>query len=159
MAQGRTWESPRAIEPFHAGGPPAAWANPILTSSGRIYAYYTYDDHNRTHLPGSTKRRDRTDTLGSQVFRFSDDAGLTFSDQRFTIPIATKSIDLRNEFNGTVHEGWAVGKPIRVGGVVHTQFAKRLCASPKDNTSRCGLVAGLNLPARDTMVCTHAIPR
>ena len=138
-SSGQTWETPRPIEPFHSGGPPAAWVNPILTRSGRIYAYYTYDEQNHTHLPGSTKVRDRTDMLGSQVFRYSDDAGVTFSDQRFTIPIDSKAIDRRNEFNSSVHEGWAVGKPVSVGGVVHTQFAKRLCASPKDKTPRCGL--------------------
>ena len=123
---GRTWERPRAIEPPHTGGPPAAWVNPILTSSGRLYAYYTYDSMNHTHLPGSSKTRDRTDLLGQQVFRYSDDAGKTFSANRYVIPIDEKAIDRNNEYNGSVHEGWAVGKPISVNGVVHTQFTKRL---------------------------------
>jgi hypothetical protein len=135
---GRSWDAPRAIEPHRVGGPPAAWVNPIMTRSGRIYAYYTYNTRNLTHLPGSKHVRDRTDMLGQQVFRYSDDVGVTFSSQRFTIPIATKSIDVHNEFNGSVHEGWGVGKPIIQNGVVHTQFAKRLCASPKDATPRCG---------------------
>ena len=137
-SNGRTWEIPRAIEPPHIGGPPAAWVNPIMSSTGRVYAYYTYDSMNHSHLPGSSKARDRTDLLGQQVFRFSDDAGRTFSTERYVIPIAEKLIDRTNEFNGSVHEGWAVGKPISVNSIVHTQFTKRLCASPTDKTPRCG---------------------
>ena len=42
--------------------------------------------------------------------------------------MASKAIDRANEFNGTEHEGWGVGKPVVAhGGHVYLQFAKRRC--------------------------------
>lgn len=150
--RGRTW-APRMwpIHPPHPYGPPAAWVNPVYdprqtaayrgppARPPRLFAYYTFNSHNITHLPNASAHSPpmRADCLGEQVFRVSDDLGLTWSvlpqssftralppptlqtatctntphrSEALPIPIDTKAIDRNNEFGGKVHEGWSVGK-------------------------------------------------
>eukprot|EP01006_Ploeotia_vitrea_P031153 TRINITY_DN63449_c0_g1_i1.p1 TRINITY_DN63449_c0_g1~~TRINITY_DN63449_c0_g1_i1.p1 ORF type:complete len:646 (-),score=28.47 TRINITY_DN63449_c0_g1_i1:19-1956(-) len=139
---GKTWNSRLIpVQPPHPYGPPAAWGNPVLTPSGRIWVYYTYNLNNITTLPHS-KRWIRNDMVGRQVIRYSDDGGYTWSDFH-VIPIPEKWIDRHNDFHGKHVEGWSVGKYITKeireteitgnGGsrkmVTRTflQFAKRKC--------------------------------
>ena len=83
--QGSTWSAPLDIEP--ASGPEASWAQPIVAPSGRVFAFYIFNDS------GIEDRR--ADMLGSFVMRWSDDGGLTWS-ERATIPVRETAIDREN---------------------------------------------------------------
>lgn len=123
--KGKTWPQRADIEPRNRYGPPSAWVVPVQApKTKRIYAIYTYNEHNITTLPNSTKHI-RNDIMGVQAFRYSQDSGKTWS-QRYTIPIDEKLIDQGNEYHGKVRLGWTVGKPIVVDDrIVFVQFTKR----------------------------------
>ena len=42
--RGQTWSELVDIEP--ADGPEASWVMPLITASGRVYAFYTYNSRN-----------------------------------------------------------------------------------------------------------------
>jgi hypothetical protein len=120
--RGRTWSAPIDIEP--ADGPEASWAVPLVTPSGRIYVFYTYNTQNIREVPTDTGRSPRVDTLGDMVFRYSDDEGRSWSVDRFHVPIRTFDIDRRNPFGGDVQFWWSVGKPEVVGTSVFIAASK-----------------------------------
>lgn len=70
--------------------------------------------------------------LGSWVFRYSDNGGRSWSSSRFNLTgpdggvYRLTDIDLSNSWNGTVREGWSVGKPLIAddGATVLMQFSK-----------------------------------
>ena len=76
--QGRTWSKLIDIEP--ADGPEASWVVPLITPSGRVYAFYTYNGDDVGHgnpqfaLPDG-KATYRADTVGWYCYRYSDDHG------------------------------------------------------------------------------------
>ena len=123
--KGKTWPERADIEPRNRYGPPSAWVVPIQApKTKRIYAVYTYNEHNTTSLPNSSQHI-RNDMIGGQSFRYSQDAGKTWS-ARYAIPIAEKLIDTTNEYGGKVRLGWTVGKPIVVNDkTVLMQYTKR----------------------------------
>lgn len=116
--QGRTWEPPVDIEP--AGPPEGSWAMPILTEYGRIYVVYVYNTDNLRSAP----TLDGPDTtavhlLGDYVFKYSDDGGSSWSQQRYRIPLRATAMDRRNVFGGSRLFFWGVGKPIIHDGSVY----------------------------------------
>ena len=68
-----------------------------------------YNIQNTTHWP-SGKVISNSNLLGGQFYRWSDDAGVTWS-QRYRIPIRNTTIDFNNAFSGAIPMGWSVGKP------------------------------------------------
>jgi len=119
--QGKTWSELVDIEP--ASGPEASWVTPLITPSGRIYAFYTYNGDNVVTLPNSD-RRVRADTHGWYAFRYSDDEGRTWSAQRYRIPIRITDVDLGNPWKGTVCHFWGIDKPKIQNGTVLFAFTK-----------------------------------
>ena len=102
---GKTWDALVDIEP--ADGPEASWAMPYLTSSGRVYVFYTYNAGDMREVVASTAyARKRVDTLGEYAFKYSDDGGKTWSKQRWFIPVRETSIDRRNPYKGDVRFFW-----------------------------------------------------
>ncbi|MFO7945515.1 MAG: LamG-like jellyroll fold domain-containing protein, partial [Armatimonadota bacterium] len=63
-------------------------------------------------------------TLGYYAFRYSDDNGKSWSDERYYIPVRETDIDRRNPYEGEVRFFWGVGKPIIHDGRVYTGFSK-----------------------------------
>lgn len=121
--QGRTWSPLNAIEPH--GPPEASWVMPLILPSGRIYAFYVYNDQNLRSIEASTEyARNRVDTLGAYVFRYSDDHGRTWSPERHTIPVRDFDIDRDNPYEGRVRFFWGVGKPVVAGDTVFMGLAK-----------------------------------
>lgn len=120
--QGESWSQPVSIE--SPDSPEASWVMPLLVPSGRVYAFYTFNDQNlreviaerydwKTHsFERNLGRVSRVDTLGKMAFRYSDDGGLTWSDQRYFAPIRPFQCDLENPYKGEVLFWWGVGKPI-----------------------------------------------
>lgn len=105
--QGKTWSTPVAIEP--PTGPVASWVTPLLTPSGRLYAFYTYNGDEINTLPGS-KKKIRNDMLGWYCFKYSDDNGMTWS-KRYRIPVRTTAADRANQWKGKVMVFWGIDKP------------------------------------------------
>ena len=130
---GRTWSPLVDVEP--ASGPEASWAMPFVTPSGRVYVFYTYNAKNlREVLSGNNDGSvvQRVDTLGEYAFKYSDDGGCSWSEQRWFIPVREFEIDRRNPYQGSVRFFWGVGKPILHKGAMYLGFSKVLSHSRKD---------------------------
>ncbi len=110
--QGKTWSKPIDVEP--GTGPEASWAVPLVTPSGRVYIFYTYNANNVRLVPNvaSPGIAKRVDTLGKFVFRYSDDGGLTWSPKRYEVPLPRLAADARNNFAGQEIFFWSVAKPL-----------------------------------------------
>lgn len=120
--QGRTWGKLVDIEP--GDGPEASWVMPLKVPSGRVYAFYTYNKDNIRSIPSSTGRSERVDTLGVYAYKYTDDGGKTWSEERWEIPMRKMRIDRENYSRGDVMIFWGVGKPIIHGDLVYFGFAK-----------------------------------
>ncbi len=107
---GETWTELVDIE--SADSPESSWVMPLKIPSGRVYAIY---NHNTDELQevvtdyGPTKR---VDTLGHFQMKYSDDNGLSWSKERYPIPIRLTEIDRINPYQGKIQFFWGVGKPM-----------------------------------------------
>ena len=111
------------IEP--ATGPEASWVMPYLTSYGRVYVFYTYNAANMRNVIAETAyARARVDTVGEYTLKYSDDGGLSWSKERWYIPVRVAAIDRKNPYQGKVRFFWGVGKPIRHEGSMYLGFTK-----------------------------------
>ena len=121
--QGRTWSPLVDIEP--ANGPEASWVMPLKVPSGRVYVFYTYNKANLRQVnSNSATIGRRVDTMGAYMFKYSDDNGLTWSKERFEIPMRKMRIDRENTHQGEVMFFWGVGKPIVTPKYAIFGFAK-----------------------------------
>jgi hypothetical protein len=122
--KGNTWSAPIDIEP--PTGPEASWVMPYVTPSGRVYAFYDYNAENLRSIPNcdSPLAASRVDTLGQYAFKYSDDHGRTWSQQRYSIPMRKMQIDLTNNFGGKTLLFWGVGKPITYNQSMIFGFSK-----------------------------------
>jgi hypothetical protein len=125
--QGRTWSEPVDIEP--ADGPEASWVMPLAIPGGRVYAFYTYNAENMREViaddpPFQGGKTSRVDTLGEYAFKYSDDGGRTWSQDRHYIPAREMAIDRANPYAGKVRFFWGVGKPVVSEGVALFGFSK-----------------------------------
>ncbi len=122
--KGATWSPLTDIEP--ADGPEASWVMPLLTPTGRVYVFYTYNRENLRRVEGSNSPASakRVDTLGYYAFKYSDDNGHTWSNERYYIPMRLMRIDRENLYEGKVLFFWGVGKPIVDRGRMWFGFAK-----------------------------------
>ncbi len=113
--QGRTWSEPVLVEPV--GGPEASYAVLLKVPGGRVYVFYNHNTDNVREIPldrgpglspGVCRR---VDSLGYYVFKYSDDGGRSWSDQRHPIAVREMEIDRQNPFQGRIRYFWNVGKP------------------------------------------------
>ncbi len=119
--QGRTWSPLTEIEP--ADGVEASWAVPMVTPYGRVYVFYTYNGDGVRTLPGQTTGI-RSDTHGWYCYRFSDDHGRTWSNERYRLPMRVTACDHGNEWKGAVQMFWGIDKPSSVAGRTLFAFTK-----------------------------------
>jgi len=117
--QGRTWSPLNPIEP--ADGPEASWATPLITPSGRVYVFYDYNGDEVRELRG---KRIRADMLGWYAFRYSDDNGHSWSNERHRLPVRVTACDRTNDWQGAVQVFWGIDKPKVDNGVVMFGFTK-----------------------------------
>ena len=136
--QGRNWSKPVHVEP--ADGPEASYAVPLKAPSGRIYLFYNHNSDDRRPViaddpPYKNGECYRVDSQGYFVFKYSDDHGLTWSAQRYNIPVREMAIDRENPYGGEVRYFWNVGKSFirdgaayvslhKVGGLGHGFFTR-----------------------------------
>lgn len=118
---GRSWSPLVDLEP--SDGPEASYGVPLLTSSGRIYAFYTYNGDRITSVPGESGRV-RTDILGWYCYRYSDDGGCTWSKERYRLPMRVTACDRGNNWNGKVQLFWGIDKPKIHDGAAAFAFTK-----------------------------------
>ncbi len=116
--QGRTWSKRVDIEP--SGPCEASWVVPLVVTSGRIYAFYTYNGDRVGELRG---KRIRADTLGWYAYRYSDDSGKTWS-ERHRLPLRITACDRTNDWQGKVQLFWGIDKPEVAGSAVYFAFTK-----------------------------------
>ncbi len=121
---GQTWSPLIDIEP--ATGPEASWVMPLKTPGGRVYVFYTYNKDNLREVAGcnSPSLAKRVDTMGEYAYKYSDDHGHTWSNDRYYIPMRLMRIDRENLYAGKVVFFWGVGKPIVDRGRAYFGFAK-----------------------------------
>ncbi len=117
--QGRTWSDLIDIEP--SAGPEASWVVPLVTPTGRVYAFYSYNGDEVRTLRG---KKIRADMMGWYAFRYSDDGGRTWSKQRYRLPMRVTACDRSNDWKGKVIIFWGIDKPKIANGSVYFAFTK-----------------------------------
>jgi len=117
--QGKTWSELVHIEPSE--GPEASWVVPLLTPYGRVYGFYSYNGDNVRTLNGKPIR---SDTIGWYAYRFSDDGGRTWSQERYRIPLRVTACDRGNDWKGKVQIFWGIDKPWILENSVYFAFTK-----------------------------------
>jgi hypothetical protein len=94
---------------------------PLLTPSGRVYAFYVRNTRGFRTIGGQERR---ADMLGDYVCKVSDDGGRTWSERRWTIPLRETEADRGNDVGGDEQFFWGVGKPMSHEGTVWLGFSK-----------------------------------
>jgi len=150
--QGRTWSDLYDIEP--SDGPEASWVMPLrVPSSGRIYAFYTYNKENQREVQTvDQKMIARVDSLGVFAYKYSDDRGRTWSEQRYEIPMRQFECDRQNVYQGKVSFFWSVGKPF-----IHRDAAY-ICSSKVGGFGRGFFVQNEGVLFRSTNLLTEHDP-
>ena len=125
--QGKSWSKLVDVEP--ANGPEASYAVPLKVTSGRIYAFYNHNTDNvrkvrAANPPYTSGYCDRVDSLGYFVFKYSDDGGLSWSDERYKICVREMAIDRKNADAGRIRYFWNVGKPFIHNGSAYVSLHK-----------------------------------
>jgi hypothetical protein len=119
--KGKTWTVPVNVEP--PGIPQSSWAVPLKVPGGRIYVFYNYNKFNFSGLEGVMS--------GPFAFRFSDDNGKTWSENRYEVPIRTTRIDRENYTKGKHKFFWSIDKPVVTKEAAYIAFSKILRADSK----------------------------
>jgi hypothetical protein len=117
--RGKTWEKAVDIEPNT--GPEASYAVLLKVPYGRVYVFYNHNTDNVRQVIGDKPAyRDginrRVDSLGHFVFKYSDDNGRSWSQERFEIPQRDFQIDRNNPYGGKLKFFWTVGKAFSYKG-------------------------------------------
>ena len=125
--KGHSWSDPYDLEP--ADGPEGSKAVLLKTPSGRIYAFYIYNKDDLREVigdnpPYSSGFCARVDSLGDFVFRFSDDHGVSWSSDRYSIPMRVFEIDRENPYQGSILFGMNSAIPCMHQGVAYIPFTK-----------------------------------
>ena len=125
--RGKSWSNLVDVEP--ADGPEASYAVVLKVASGRIYVFYNHNSDNirqvkATNPPYTSGYCDRVDSLGYFVFKYSDDGGLSWSDERYRIPVREMEIDRQNADAGSIRYFWNVGKPFVHNGSAFVSLHK-----------------------------------
>lgn len=129
--RGQTWSDLVAIEPsIDEPGHESSWVVPFHVEHqgnsefGRVYAFYVHNGERVTEVPGrEDDLRYRVDKIGWYLYRFSDDAGATWSEPtRIEIPMTWA--DYNNTFKGSVQMFWGVDEPIAADGSVLIAWTK-----------------------------------
>jgi hypothetical protein len=94
-----------------------------------VYCFYNHNTDNvREVKADNPPYKDgycrRVDSLGHFVFRYSDDHGLTWSADRYEVPMREMDIDRRNPYGGSLRFFWNVGKPFLHNGAAYISVHK-----------------------------------
>ncbi len=125
--QGKTWSDPVDVEP--SDGPEASYAVLLKVPGGRVYCLYNHNSDNLREViaddpPFKGGKWTRVDSQGHYVFKYSDDHGRTWSEQRYDIPMREFEIDRENPYEGKLLFFWNVGKPFIHDGAAYCSLHK-----------------------------------
>lgn len=126
--QGQTWTNLVDVEP--GGIPQSSWAVPLKVPGGRIYVFYNY---NKNRVKGIV------DVMsGPFMFKYSDDNGKTWSEERYEVPIRKTQIDRDNYSKGECQFFWSIDKPTVTNEAAYIAFSKLSYSAPEgiDNYER-----------------------
>ncbi len=121
---GKSWSSPVSVEPGEKRE--NSYAVMLKVPSGRIFVFYNHNTDNVREVKccdGKTTLT-RVDSLGHYVFKYSDDYGKSWSEQRYDIPIRNFACDNENVYGGTLRFFWNVGKPFILNGTAYMSLHK-----------------------------------
>ncbi|MFP4384686.1 MAG: exo-alpha-sialidase [Spirochaetia bacterium] len=121
--RGRTWNTFTDIEPVD--GPESSYGVPLKGPNGRIYCFYNYNVYREKNriTDELVKYCGRLDTMGAFVFKYSDDGGRTWSENRVEIPVREMEIDREHPFPG-IRFFWTVGKAFSWDGKAYVPLYK-----------------------------------
>ncbi|MBZ0299710.1 MAG: hypothetical protein K8J31_08225 [Anaerolineae bacterium] len=122
LDQGKTWSPLVDIE--SADDPESSWVMPLKVPNGRVYAIYNHNTDSLQEVVTDTGTTRRVDTLGYFQCKYSDDNGLSWSKERYLIPLRVTQIDRDNPYQGKIQYFWGVGKPMIHNGKAYFGFAK-----------------------------------
>lgn len=125
--RGLSWTDVVDIEP--ADGPEASYAVLLKVPTGRVYCLYNHNTDNTRAVkaddpPFAGGMCGRVDSQGHYVFKYSDDHGVTWSAERYEIPIREMQIDRENPYGGTIQYFWNVGRPFTWNGAAYCSVHK-----------------------------------
>jgi hypothetical protein len=125
--QGHTWSSLVDVEP--SDGVEASYAVILKVPSGRVYVFYNHNTDNVREVkadnpPYADGFCRRVDSLGHFVFKYSDDHGLTWSDNRYDVDVREMAIDRENADGGALRYFWNVGKAITTDEAAYVSLHK-----------------------------------
>jgi hypothetical protein len=124
--QGKTWSTPMGVE---SPDSPENSYSVLLKVDKRIYCFYNHNTDNIRCAFGDPAfvldgKFTRVDSLGYYVYKFSDDSGVTWSKERYTIPMRLTDVDRKNPYEGKIRFGWCVGRPFFHEGEAFVPFHK-----------------------------------
>ena len=67
----------------------SSWATPLLVPGGRVYAFYNYNFDGKASQTG-----------GWLTYRYTDDGGLSWSPERYRVPMRITERDRTNDSSG-----------------------------------------------------------
>jgi hypothetical protein len=113
--QGLSWSAPVRVE--SPDGPEASYAVLLKVPTGRVYCLYNYNADNVREVRGDPVTAPdlivrRVDSLGHYVCKYSDDGGLSWSSERYDVPVREFEIDRENVYAGKLRFFWNVGRPL-----------------------------------------------
>ncbi|WP_339681012.1 exo-alpha-sialidase [Cyclobacterium marinum] len=125
--EGLSWQDMIEIEP--SDGPEASYAVLLKAPSGRIFVFYNHNTDNLREVKGDDPPYKngivkRVDSQGYYVFKYSDDHGQSWSEERHTIPVRQFEIDKNNPYKGEIRFFWNVGKPFSHEGSAFVPLTK-----------------------------------
>ena len=125
--QGKTWGDKRDVEP--GNGVEASYAVLLKSPSGRIFVFYNHNTDNLREIKGDDPPFKngvvrRVDSQGYFVFKYSDDYGKSWSEERYTIPVREFGIDRKNVYKGKIRFFWNVGKAFCYQGAAYVPLTK-----------------------------------
>jgi hypothetical protein len=127
LDQGKTWTDKVDVEP--ADGPEASYAVLLKSPTGRLFVFYNHNTDNIRAVKGDNPPyKDglvkRVDSQGYFVFKYSDDNGKSWSNQRYTIPMRNFEIDKSNPYQGKIQYFWNVGRAFEDKGSAYVPVHK-----------------------------------
>ena len=124
---GKTWTNELEVEP--SSGVEASYAVLLKAPTGRIFCFYNHNTDDIRLAKADPKvfpngLCERVDSLGHFVFKYSDDGGQSWSQNRYDLEIRETEIDRNNPYGGKVKYFWNVGKPFIYKGCAFVSLHK-----------------------------------
>ncbi|MDD4102344.1 MAG: hypothetical protein PHU80_06895, partial [Kiritimatiellae bacterium] len=109
LDKGRSWSSTAAVETGNILDD--NWVSGLVTPFGRVYAFYAYCGDGVQPLDDKDAANDSS-VPGSMFYKYSDDNGMSWSRERYRVPLRVTQVDRSNPWNGEHVLFRCAGKPV-----------------------------------------------